>query len=131
GVEADEHGGKTDEGMKSRHELRHFRHLDTAGEVVAEHSHPGVHQENDEPVADTGAKDGCNDRERHADNAVPNSAFGAFLSGQTAEGENEENSRRDIGGRNDADRHDDSPLADQDFWNMESMRRVTRKPPTM
>ncbi len=87
GVEADENGGKTDEGVKGRHKLRHFGHLHAACDEVAEDGAAGQHQEHDEPLpdalADFRTEDGGDDGEAHSNDAVPDGTLGAFLSGKT------------------------------------------------
>lgn len=84
GVEADEDGCKTDEGVKGGHKLRHFSHLHAACDEVAENRAACEHQQHDEPLpdalADFRAEDGGDDGEAHACYAVPDGALGAFLS---------------------------------------------------
>ena len=36
GIEADEHGGQTDEGVQRRHQLRHLGHRDRLGHIPAD-----------------------------------------------------------------------------------------------
>src|SRR5690606_27813670 len=79
-------------------------------------------------VADPRPEDGGQHGQRHARDAVPDRPLGALLVGEAAEGEDEEDRSRDIGGPDESDAHGSGP---HDFWNMASIRRVTRKPPTM
>ncbi len=106
GVEADEDGCQTDEGMECGHELRHFRHLHAACHEVAENRPACQHHQHDEPVADIRSENRSDDRERHSGDAVPDGAFGAFLAGETAERKDEKNRRGNVGRRNNTKCHD-------------------------
>ena len=51
-----------------------------------------------------------------------------LLAREAAEREDEQDGGREIGGGDETEAHRAPP---HDFWNMASIRRVTRKPPTM
>ena len=109
GVEADEDGGKADEGVKGCNKLRHFGHLHAACDEIAENGAARQHQQHHEPLpdalADLRAEDGGDDGETHADNAVPDGAFGAFLSGKATKRKDEKNGCGNIGRGNDTNGH--------------------------
>ncbi|MPL99903.1 hypothetical protein SDC9_46124 [bioreactor metagenome] len=103
GVIADEHGGKTDEAVQRRDELRHLGHLDRLRHIPAEHRATREHQRNHPAMAHARAEDRGDDGERHAGDAVPHRAFRALLPREATEREDEENGCSDIGSLNDTD----------------------------
>ena len=105
GVEADEHGGETDEGVQRRHQLRHLGHRDRLGHIPADGGADHQHHGDDGHSCRPGAEHGCPDGERHAGNAVPDGALGALLARQAAERQDEQDGGRHIGGRDDTKAH--------------------------
>ena len=87
------------------------------------------HHRRQQPVVAGAAEDRGDDGERHADDAVPDGALGLLLVGEAAEGEDEEDRRPR--GRRRVTRPRLMAALPQLFWNMASIRRVTRKPPKM
>ena len=106
GVEADEDGGQTDKAVQRRHKLRHFRHLDAHGDDPAQNRADQQHQNDQPQMGHAGAKDGGPHGQRHAGNAVPDGALGAFLARQPAQRKDEKNCRSDVGGPDDTDAHE-------------------------
>ena len=128
GVVADQHRRKTDERVQRRHKLRHFRHLHARGDEPANHGPDRDHQRDDPDVGHIRRQHRGRHRQRHAGDAIPDRPLGTFLTRQTAKGQDEQNGCRDIGG---AAQYRCSWRSPHDFWNMASIRRVTRKPPTI
>src|SRR5690606_8332825 len=109
--------------------LRHLGHLHALRDIGADDTATGDQDQREQPEARARPDQGRGDGKAHADDAVPDRALGAFLPREPAQQEDEENRRDDIGGRGETEFHLCGLL--QDFWNMASMRRVTRKPPKM
>ena len=105
GVEADEHGGETDEGVQRRHQLRHLGHRDRLGHIPADGGADHQHHGDEGVIADTGAEHGCPYGQRHAGNAVPDGPLGALLARQAAERQDEQDGGRHIGGRDKTKAH--------------------------
>jgi hypothetical protein len=83
GVEAHENGGQTDEAVHDRHKLGHLGHLNPRGELVAHRRTRRDQDQRHEPEAGTRPDQRGDDRDGHADDAVPDRAFRAFLSRQS------------------------------------------------
>ena len=105
GVEADEHGGETDEGVQRRHQLRHLGHRNRLGHIPADGGADHQHHGDEGVIADTGTEHGCPYGQRHAGNAVPDGPLGALLARQAAERQDEQDGGRHIGGRDDTKAH--------------------------
>ena len=116
--------------MHDRDEFRHLGHLDPRGELIADDSADGDEHHRKKPQPLPRPDQRRKHRDRHAGDAVPDRALGTFLPREPTKREDEENRRDYVGRRRKSEVHDAQPLT-QDFWNMASMRRVTRKPPKM
>ncbi len=129
GVEADEDGGQTDKGVKCCNKLRHLGHLYAVCDEVAENGATRQHQQHDEPVADIRSEDRGDNGKTHACYAVPDGAFGAFLSGKAAEGKDEKNGCGNIGRGNDTNGHKVSPtrLRTSGTWRACAVSRGNRR----
>ena len=110
GIEADKDCRETDEGMKRCHKLRHTCHFDALGDDNANSSADDKHDDKQRGQRNAGPEYGCHDGNRHTDNAIPDGALGAFLTGKAAERKNEENRCRNIGGGLNTKRHVYQPL---------------------
>ena len=78
-ADADQDGGKADEAVQERNQLRHLRHLHFARLVDAD---GGTDEHGDDDVAEATAVvivEGGDERDDHADNAVEVAVFRAFL----------------------------------------------------
>ena len=94
--ESDEHGGRTNETVQNCDKLRHLRHLHAPREEQTDRraDQQGAHQQS--VVVGDFAEDRCQQRNGHADDAVPVTAPRGLLVGQAAKGKDEEDGGRDI-----------------------------------
>ena len=122
---------QTDERVHRRHQFGHLCHLHAGCELIANGTRPRLRSAPDEskPQPGTRPDERCSHGQCHADNTVPDGSFCAFLTRQTAEAQDEENSCDYVSRCCKSEIH--GSLLPYDFWNMASMRRVTRKPPNM
>ena len=105
GVVADENRRQTHQRMHGGDKLRHLGHLDALRHVLTDQATADDQQQRQQPQPRSGTDQRGKDRQRHADDAVPDRALGAFLVRQAAERKDEQNSRNDIGGSGEAKFH--------------------------
>ncbi len=116
GIEAHEDGREAHQRVHRGDQLGHAGHLDLARDIGADQTAGGDQHHRQKPHALARADQRCEDRQRHADDAVPDRALGAFLAREAAQRQDEEDSRDHIGRRGKSEFHDPRPLTISGTW---------------
>ena len=99
--EADEDRRESDQAVQDGDELGHLGHLHAAREDEADAAADQQRQHQLDIVLRDDAEDGREQRDRHTDDAVPVAASCGLLVRQSAQREDEQNRRGDVGNGND------------------------------
>mmetsp|Transcript_28563 Transcript_28563/g.53719 ORF Transcript_28563/g.53719 Transcript_28563/m.53719 type:complete len:215 (-) Transcript_28563:2177-2821(-) len=95
-VKAHKHRRQTNQRVHASHKFRHLGHFDFRRQLIADHATRRDQRNGQPPQARTGADQCGKHRQRHAGNAVPHRALGAFLIVQPSQGEDEEHCRNNV-----------------------------------
>jgi len=115
-VVTDEHRREADQRVHRRDQLRHLGHLHALRDDPADAAADGQHDQRGAPVAGARAQERGQNRQPHADDAVPDRALGAFLPRKAAQRLDEEDRRDDIGGRGETVFHEGPLLTISGTW---------------
>ena len=126
-VKTHEHSGQTDQCVHASHQFGHLGHFDLRSQLIANDAACCDQRDRQPPQTGAGADQGCSHRQRHADNAIPYRAFRAFLSRQTAKGEDEQNCCNNICSRGETKFHDLYPLTISGTWRACAVSRGSRR----
>ena len=94
--EAHEHGRETDEAVQNSHKLRHLGHLHALGQQETNGSTDQQCKNQLDVVLRDNTENRRQQRDGHADNAVPVTPSSSFLVGQSAERQDEKNRGGDV-----------------------------------
>jgi hypothetical protein len=115
GVEADEHRREADKAVHRRHQLRHLGHLHPLRDDPADSPAARDQDDRQPPKAETRPVKRRRNGQSHADDPVPDRAFGAFLARQPAQRQDEQHCCNDVGRRGKSEFHD-GPLTTSGTW---------------
>src|SRR5690554_2004961 len=130
GVPGNKHRCQAHETVQRCHQLRHFGHRYPARHIPADGRTNHHHRNQPAVTADPRTQSGKEHRHGHPHDSVPDGPLGLLLVTQPTQRKDEQHACRNRRGRyKTLTQH--VRLRAQDFWNMASIRRVTRKPPTI
>ena len=124
---ADENRRQTHQRVHGSDQFRHLRHLHLGRQLIPDGPACRDQHKGQQPIARPRSDQRGKDRQRHAGNAVPHRALGAFLSRQTAKAEDEEDGCDHIGRCRKSKIHCLSPFKISGTWRAYAVSQGSRR----